>query len=185
MVKMRVYIAPPLTSQARVKDSVVRSDSCLCVVRYDSAVDDDIRKYIQCVYVGGTDVQMKTVSGVLTSIYSTRSCNPRRRGKYSDISEFTIGYNSSLSNIEVGMQDRLWVRKRSLPPLSDVRLGPFHSRSAHAVANEWMTRGLKRKGGGHLSLGETVVRVASFPALRTLINSDVGSHMTPHLCFLS
>ena len=61
MVKMRAYIAPPLTSQARVKDSVVRSDSCLYAVRYDSAMDDDIIKYIRYVSVGGTDVRMKTV----------------------------------------------------------------------------------------------------------------------------
>ena len=69
--------------------------------------------------------------------------------------------------------------------MSDVRLGPFHSRLAHAAANEWMTRGLRREGGGQVSLGETEIHVASFPALRILINSDVGSHTTPHLCFLS
>ena len=63
MVKMRDYIAPFLTSRARVKDSVVRSDSCLCAVRYDSAMEGDIRKYIRCVSLGGNDVRMKTVFG--------------------------------------------------------------------------------------------------------------------------
>ena len=46
-----------------------------------------------------------------------------------------------------------------------------------------MTRGLKRKGGGQVSLGETVDRVASFPAPRTLINRDVGSQTTPPFVF--
>lgn len=69
--------------------------------------------------------------------------------------------------------------------MSGAHLGPLHSRLAHAAANEWMTRGLRRKGGGQVSLGETEIRVASFPALRIFINSDVGPHITPYSCFLN